>query len=275
MNRKIILLNLALIALAGVCVYQLRVKRRVAAVHEQTVLSRSPQPAAIVPPPAAVPVRAPMPGEYIAVAQQTLFSKDRNPNVVIPAPPPPPPPAPMPQLPLYNGQMALGEPVIFLTLPGNDQKGYHKGDEVGPFTVKSFDRDRITFEWDGKPVERELNELKPKDIAAAATGAVSAGGGAAPDARNAFEKYPQPGQTPAAAQQPSGASSITSLGSTSNVNSQKSGANKEPSMGAEMGGGFRACAPGDTSPAGTTLNGYRKVQGQTLMGSSCHWEQIK
>lgn len=150
MNGKIILLNLALLALAGVCVYQIRVKHREAAAHEQTVLSRAPRPPAVVAPPPVTPVRPPQPAEYMEVAQKTLFSKDRNPNVVVQAPPPPPPPPPMPALPTYTGQMALGEPVIFLTLQGVEQKGYRAGDEIGPFTVVAFDRDTVTFDWQGK-----------------------------------------------------------------------------------------------------------------------------
>jgi hypothetical protein len=263
MNRKIILLNLALIALAGVCVYQLRVKRREAAAHEQTVLSRAPRPPAVVPPPPAVPVRPPMPAEYMEVAQKTLFAKDRNPNVVVQAPPPPPPPAPMPQLPTYSGQMALGDPVIFLTLAGVEQKGYHAGEEIGPFTLVSFDRDRVTFEWDGKTVEREVNELKPKESAPAAA------------VQNAVAT---PGVTPGGPAGPVGGgsgSTITSLAAAPAANATSNSDNKGPSLGNDMGGGYRGCAAGDTSPAGTVLSGYKKVVSQGLMGTSCHWEQIK
>lgn len=260
MNKKIILLNLALIALAGVCVYQIRLKRHEAATHEQTVLSRTPRPPAVVAPPPAVPVRPPVPGEYLEVAQKTLFAKDRNPNVVIQAPPPPPPPPPMPPLPTYTGQMALGEPVIFLTLPGVDQKGYRAGDEIGPFTVVSFDRDTATFEWQGKTVERNLSDLRPKEIAQTAPAAA-----AAATQQNA-------GANAAAQSAPSG---ITSLAVTPAVNLENKNENKAPSLGTDMGGGYRACAPGDTSPAGTVLSGYRKVISQGLMGMSCHWEQTK
>jgi len=261
MNRKIILLNLVLIALAGVCVWQLRLKRREAAAHQQAVLNKAPRPQNILPPPPVPPVRTPIPAEYVDVAQRTLFAKDRNPNVVVQAPPPPPPPPPMPPLPTYSGQMALGEPVIFLTLAGNEQKGYRAGEDVGPFKVISFDREMVTFEWDGKTVERELSELKVKE--------------AAPQAAQNNSSAAS-GQGAAGAGAPSPGGGITSLASTppatTNLNSSN---NKGPSLGNDMGGGFRGCAVGDTSPAGTVLSGYRKVMAQTLMGSSCHWEQIK
>ena len=29
-----------------------------------------------------------------------------------------------------------------------------------------------------------------------------------------------------------------------------------------------------TSPAGTIVNGYKKVVAMTLMGNSCHWELV-
>jgi hypothetical protein len=264
MSRKIILLNLVLIALAGVCVYQLRIKRRDAAAHEKTVLSRAPQPPAVVAPPPAVPVRPPLPAEYVEVAQRTLFARDRNPNVVVQAPPPPPPPPPMPQLPTYSGQMALGEPVIFLTLAGVDQKGYHAGDDIGPFKVVTFDREKVTFEWDGKTVERGLNDLKPKEPAPgqAQNNAVPTAGVPPPAA-------------PGAAQGGAAGSAITSLAVAPAAGANANSGNKEPSLGADMGSGFRACAPGDTSPAGTVLSGYKKVVTQGLMGTSCHWEQTK
>ncbi|HXP88056.1 MAG TPA: hypothetical protein VN841_25220 [Bryobacteraceae bacterium] len=262
MNRKVILLNLVLIALAGVCFNQLRLKRRESAAHEQTVLSRAPHPPAVVAPPLAVPVRPPMPAEYMEVAQKTLFAKDRNPNVVVQAPPPPPPPPPMPQLPTYSGQMALGEPVIFLTLGGVEQKGYRAGDEIGPFTLVSFNRDRVTFEWDGKTVEREVSELKPKEIAPG------------PAVQNSVPTagVPAPGAATGAG---GGGSTITSLASASAANAGSNSDNKGPSLGNDMGGGYRGCAAGDSSPAGTVLSGYRKVVSQGLMGASCHWEQIK
>jgi len=49
----------------------------------------------------------------------------------------------------------------------------------------------------------------------------------------------------------------------------------DPTLGVDMGGGFRGCAAGDNSPAGTILSGYRKVVARNLMGTSCHWEQVK
>jgi len=48
-------------------------------------------------------------------------------------------------------------------------------------------------------------------------------------------------------------------------------AGKKPDLGIDLGSGFRACLPSDHSPAGTVVDGYRKVIGKTFMGRSCLW----
>ena len=55
--------------------------------------------------------------KYNDVAQKNLFSKDRNPQVIIDPPKPPDPPKPMPKLPVVYGVMGL---------PSGDQ-GYYGG----------------------------------------------------------------------------------------------------------------------------------------------------
>ncbi len=45
--------------------------------------------------------------------------------------------------------------------------------------------------------------------------------------------------------------------------------------GIEVGGGFRTCAPDETSPAGTVDRGYRKVIAKTAFGDSCSWEPVE
>ena len=43
--------------------------------------------------------------------------------------------------------------------------------------------------------------------------------------------------------------------------------------GQDVGSGFRACVPGDTTPAGTVKQGYRKFTANTPFGASCRWEK--
>ena len=48
-----------------------------------------------------------------------------------------------------------------------------------------------------------------------------------------------------------------------------------PQLGKDMGDGYRACVPGDDSPSGTVLNGYRKLSHSSPFGVSCGWEKLK
>ena len=187
------------------------------------------------------------PADYVEVAQKTLFSQDRNPNVVVDPPPPPKPEPPMPALPFYWGQMAFGDPVAILTIgPAGEQKRFHVGEKVGDFKLVAFDSQNITFDWNGKEIEKKLLELAPKE-----------------------------GTQPAAASSAASSAPAPSQGQFTSITAAAPQASTAPpAVGTDMGGGFRACT-GDSSPAGTIVNGYRKVIGQSLMGPTCHWEQVK
>ena len=255
MTRKFLLLNLALLAAIGWFGWRIRLKWRADQAQERAFLSQAPRVRALLAPPAA-PALAPVkPADYADVAEKTLFSKDRNPNVVVQPPPPPPPPPPMPPLPFYYGQMAIGKPVVLLSIAQNgDQKSYGAGDAVGKFKLLAFDRDSVTFEWDGKPVVRKIQDLVPKEAPPAPASAVPA---AAAPVAGPFPDPPQP-------------SNIFAPPPT-----KQELATKPPAPGVEMGGGFRGCVAGDTSPAGTISDGYRKTVTQSMMGSTCFWEKVK
>jgi hypothetical protein len=238
------LLNVLLVAVALWLGWMLRAKWLDDEAHRREVLKQAVRPV-VVPPPAPAPaVQRPVAADYLEVAQRTLFTKDRNPNVEIPVPPPPPPPPPVPPLPVYRGQMAIGEPVVFLATSPTDEKGYRKGDMVGKFKLVAFDRDNITLEWDGKNLEHKVTDLVSKEP------------------QQAQQSVAAPAPAPAAA---------TNLGATA---PRKIDTNDNPSLGVDMGGP-RACVAGDNSPSGTVLSGYKKVITQGLMGPSCHWEPIK
>ena len=163
MNRRLVLLNLALLALAGALVWTLRTNWLASKARERAVLQRKVAAKTVLAPPPLPTVKAVAPAEYIDVAGKMLFSKDRNPTVVVEPPKPPPEPV-MPALPNYHGQMSIGEPVILLsTSAAGAQRSYHAGDQVGDFKLVSFDEARADFEWKGKNVERKLEELRPKE----------------------------------------------------------------------------------------------------------------
>lgn len=248
MNRRVLLLNLALFALAGALAWLLRLHWIEEKRHEREIFTRAAQKKAILPPPPVQPPKPISPAEYFDVAQRTLFSRDRNPNVIVEVKPPAPKPA-VPPMPQYYGQLGLGEPAIFLAVNGGVQKTYHAGDTLDKFKLVGFNHETITLEFNDETIEKKLDDLKPKD------------------------QPPQPAQAaysaPAAvAAQPSAKSlGAVSLGDpASSVNS---------TIGADWGSGFRACVPGDTSPAGTIRDGYKKVISQTMMGQNCHWELVK
>jgi hypothetical protein len=47
---------------------------------------------------------------------------------------------------------------------------------------------------------------------------------------------------------------------------------KKPALGVDLGSGFRACVPGDNSPDGTLVDGYRKMISHSFLGPSCVWK---
>jgi hypothetical protein len=148
MTRKIWLLNFALLTLCGVLGWQLRLRLIAGHSQQRQFLSQPPRAGAVIPPAPLPPLAPASPADYVEVAQKMLFSKDRNPNVIVQPPPHPPPPPPMPALPVYYGQMALGQPVVLLAVtPTTEQKSYHAGEDVGKFKVVAWDSESITLNW--------------------------------------------------------------------------------------------------------------------------------
>lgn len=245
-----ILLNVALLALAGWLSWTLRAKWIEMHQHEHAVLAAGGKPKPTAPRQPIQPSKPVAAAEYSDVAQRVLFFKDRNPNVIVDPPPPPPPappPPPMPELPAYYGTMALfGDPVILLSLPKGPQKKYHAGDQVGPFKLISFDREKVVFDWNGKTIEKSPDELKEK--AAAVVEPVKASNDNEPPTRVQPVKL--------IADPPTDAPKL------------------DPKLGVDDGGGIRACVSGDTSPAGTVVDGYKKVITQNMFGSTCMWQLI-
>ena len=155
---------------------------------------------------------------YNDVAQKTLFSKDRNPNVEIVAPPPPPPPPPMPALPKVYGVLGLpsGAVAIMSEKSGAPQKKVRETEMIGEFKVAKLDTQKITLQWNDKTVEKSIDELLDRTAAVVAAEPAARGAAAAP-----------PPVTPAGPPPP-------------------------PQFGIEIGApghSVRACKRDDTSPA--------------------------
>lgn len=289
MNRRLVVLNLALLALAGGLIWTLRANWLAAQARERAVLQRKIAAKTVLAPPALPGVKTVAPAEYIDVAGKMLFSKDRNPTVVVEPPKPAPEPV-MPALPSYHGQMAIGEPVILLSASANAaQRSYHAGDQVGDFKLVSFDAARVSFEWKGKNVERKLEELRPKETAPAgipastqAAAPPSASAAATPVRSVASLDHPNPVAAAAASSAstsatPAPVKSVTSLSSTgSGANSASAGdTSGDSTFGPLLPSGDRACLPSDNSPVGTVHSGFMKVQSVGIFGASCSWTEVK
>ena len=245
MNRKLILLNVALLALLGSLAWLIRERWREERARELSVLQQIAPIRQVLPPPSRPGSKPLTANDYIVVAQNMLFSKDRNSTVAIDPPPPPKPEPPMPALPAYHGIMAMfGDPVVFFSLGNGGQKKYHAGDSVGPFKIVSFDKEKLVFEWNGKIVERKPEELLAKVEAPPAVQS---------------NQIPNQNQAP----QPTASPNV--------IMPSSAAAPVDPKLGKDAGG-VRTCVPGDASPPGTILDGYKKVVTRTMFGETCRWE---
>ena len=238
MKRKLILLNIALVVLAAAASWQLRARWLEGKARERKVLAQSAKPVVAPPPPA---LETPQPAKaagYSEVAQKTLFSRDRNPNVVVEIAPP----KPVPEFPVAYGIMSLGgEPsAILSTKSGERSRQYSVGDKVGEFTLAEIENDGIVLEWDGRQFRKSLKELRAAAPPAAAAAAA-----------------------PAAAAPTVVAPVRTAV------------ASPDPGPGAQTSEEHRECQAGDTSPAGTIRNGYRKVLVPSPFGDMCRWDLVR
>ena len=240
MKRKLLLANLALLAFATAGAVHLRREWVEAHASEQAVLEKRIQP---VPPPrmpapaATEPVKA---AGYNDIAQKMLFSKDRNPVVVV-EPPPAPKVVPMPALPLFHGVVNLGDgPMAIMSVgPKGPHRDYQPGDKVGEFTLVAVNNEELVLEWQGQTITKKVDEILDRGTTAPpAPGPVAAASAAA-------AAPPRP-VAPAPA---------------------------EP--GGDLTRGVRACQAGDSSPAGTVADGMVKVIRSTPFGPKCFWESAK
>jgi len=255
LTRKLIFANLCLLAIAGLLAWKLRVEWLQAHARENALYRYRAHPKPAQPLPALPKVPPFEAASYAAVAQNNLFSYDRNPNVIL-DPVEPPKPKPVPPFPVARGVMLWdGVPptIVLSEKPGGDQKGYHPGDTIGEWTIASIDNKYVVFTWDGKEFQKRIDELldrTPIEVAAAPAPVAAA--------------------APAAA-----APATTQLGSAPSSNTSSNSSTAKSGPGADMGGGLRGCVPGDSTPDGAVVDGMKKFVSSTPFGVSCHWEPVK
>jgi len=231
MKKKLLLLDVALLALLALLGGRLREKWLDARKRESVALGQRVTPAP--PPPYAVLSAPPplTPADYAPVAQQMLFSADRNPAVVVVQAPPPEPPPP----PSFYGALNIDGPMAIMSVtPTSPHKQVRFGEKIGEYTLVKVTRDEVILDWQGKQVVKKIHELM---------------------ARQPVE------QAAAAAPAPVAAGAVKDLSPQ-----------KQSGPGSDLGAGARSCVPGDTSPAGATMDGLRKVVKASPFGEVCRWE---
>lgn len=181
--------------------------------------------------------------KYAEVAEKNLFSSDRNPNVIV-EPPKPVEVKKMPPLPVVYGTMGLpsGTKAIMAEKPGQGSRSVRVGDTVGDFKILALDPQKVVFEWDGKQIEKRMEDLIDRSNAQVAT----TQGPAAPAAPGPAAPAPPP---PA----------------------QQAQSNSNPQLGVELTATTHACRPGENSPAGSVVDGFKKVITFSPFGATCRW----
>jgi hypothetical protein len=242
LRKHLLLLELTLLGLVLYAGTAVRKGWEQAQAREQKLLRQMVPvaPAPVIP--ALARVTPTTPAAYLDVAEKFVFSRDRNPTVILDPPPPPPAPKPMPNLPVTYGVMDLGggPTIILADKPGGQSRGYRVGERIGEFKLTGLNSHEVTFDWEGKAVKRRIEELVDK---------------------KALEAAPkEQAASPAKPAEP--VKQLNTIGP----------ANAGP--GVDLGETSRACVPGDTSPAGTVQDGFRKVTRKTPFGESCRWEAI-
>ncbi|MEK7755079.1 MAG: hypothetical protein AAB654_24345, partial [Acidobacteriota bacterium] len=220
--------------------WQLRVRWLDARARETALYHQQVKPLAAPPVVAIPPVQPVAAIGYGDVAQKMLFSKDRNPTVEIDVAPV----KPMPPLPVAYGVMVFGEvrSAILSPRPGVAHRAYAPGEMVGDFKLVSVDPEELVFDWDGQTIVKKVEELVAKGRP---TGAAPA-----PETAVAPPTAPPPVTTVVTAP-------------------------VRPGPGMQMTPELRACQPGDPTPAGTVMEGMRKLVTRTPFGEQCRWELIR
>jgi hypothetical protein len=133
-----------------------------------------------------------------------------------------------------------GARAIMAEKSGQQSRSIRTGDTIGEFKVLALDTENVKFEWDGKEVARKIADLVDRSNPQA--GAQQNQGPAAPPPSPAAPPPPQP-----------------------------SGPVTSKDIGIELTPGSHACKPGENSPAGTVIDGFRKTITYSPFGATCRW----
>jgi hypothetical protein len=122
---------------------------------------------------------------------------------------------------------------------GESPRMVKAGDTIGEFKLLALDERDVTFQWNGQEIKRKIEDLIDRSGHDNTQGAQQAASGPAAPPPPGPNLPPPP---------PAGERTGVVLTETT-----------------------RACRPGDTSPAGSVEDGYRKVVTMSPFGAVCRW----
>lgn len=239
MSRKLLILNLALLAgtvYAGVQLRELYLAKKA---REAAMRSRRIGAAPVPPMTPLAQAPAVLPTAFAPIATNMLFDKSRDSTVIKEPPPPPPPEPPVPPFPVLRGMMSLpGEPLIavFSIRASDPPMEVKPGDMIGHFRLVSVNETEAVFAWNGKQYRKLVEEIKDRS-------------------------KEQAGETSRPAAPPPGSTVAPII--------------KTPTgPGTATGEATRACNPNDSTAAGAVVDGFRKIETSTPFGKACRWEAV-
>jgi hypothetical protein len=236
LRKRLYLLNLALLGLAVLLAWRIQTGSSQARERRQSILRSDPHGPSARQDLPLPQVQPVTAAQYREIADKMLFARDRNPNVIVDVVPP----KPMPALPVAQGIVNLGDTALVLLSEraGAPHRGYRAGDTVGAFKLVEVGGEQLIFEWEGKRIVKKLADLMETGARLAAVDS-NVGAGAPAATANTLSTSAQQGP------------GVTTTATT------------------------RACQTGDTPPAGTVVDGMKKVVSQTPFGNMCLWETVK
>ncbi len=247
MKKNLIILNLCLLGLALFFFKQLRDRWiEYEQIHSHHSLN-PPKSTGYSKPTKAVAVPDSI-SEYLAIVNNDLFVTDRT-NLIAPEPPPPPPPPKVsPPKPVLCGIFRFGEEELVLMISTDAKsKGVQKririGEMMDKYKLQTILDQQVVMQAEGdEPVEIRLNEpagIVPRDY--------STGRASAPPLKPNVVTI--------------GESATKTASSPASTNFSSSAVQTPP--------------PPPSVPAGTVVDGKRKVVTQTPFGNMESWEDVK
>ena len=149
----------------------------------------------------------------------------------------------MPPLPVVTAVLGLpsGTKALMAERKGLESRPVKSGDTIGEFKIVSLDPKNVVFDWDGKQISKSIDDLIDRSAPA----------------------------TPGQATGPSGPAVAAAV------------ANKQPAAPtgpgkAQEGKAERPCVPGDTSPNGAVVDGYKLSFKDSPFGRiGCRWTPVQ